>query len=276
VNMTLALITDEIRDALGDSGVPAGLITLKTRSGRVVLSDVTYLNDRLIQERAFEDDALLNQWIPYVPDGLRQAILEKRKIQLVEPEEETRPVIDAPDAVLDWIESGGDDFARRSGAVSSWAALCRSSQWRAASVTEIGASEEGRLLTSAARTYHDALAAQMRAETRKYNLFLENVYHRLESLGNRRGTIPELANFIRVLCCLRLGESERVHKHLQDLSERWADVKSLILGETPGPDWTPAFEARLGIGQVLIHPSDSHLFGSAPIFVTSDVNTKGA
>src|SRR5205085_7957360 len=39
-NMSLVLSTDEIRDAFADSGVPAGIVTAKTRSSRTVASNV--------------------------------------------------------------------------------------------------------------------------------------------------------------------------------------------------------------------------------------------
>lgn len=80
-NRQLSVSTDDVRDAFGYRGLPAGRVTVRTRGLRVVGSDVTFLHEGLIGRCLFEDsNEEFASWAASLPEALRAAVQGARSM----------------------------------------------------------------------------------------------------------------------------------------------------------------------------------------------------
>lgn len=262
-NLFLQITTDEIKDAFEDCGIPAGIFAIKISNGNVIKSDVIYANDGLIKNRTFEETDKFNQWSKYLPEDLRKSIEAKRKIHLIDERQEENLPLNIPDSIKDWLQDPRQDFEVIQKTLRSWCEACRNKYWKKAEQTEIGLHNNGKFLIEAARIYHDAIEALENYNLKKYNLFLESSYKKLNTLHTFQGVGSQIAAFIRLMCCLRLGEIEAAQKEVKSLEDYWCEVVLLLNRQFPAllGEKTNTKE-RFVIDDVVIHDRDLEFLSS--------------
>jgi hypothetical protein len=266
-NNLLRISTDEIRDAFEDCGIVTATIAVKTRTGsRIVHSDVTYANEKLIREKTLEDsDQEFNRWSRNLPDDLRSELEKIRKRHISQKRENEKLILDVPPVIKELIEDYQPDFEKIRGSVHLWVKACRRQQWQTAKNTEFGGQPSGRIVTDIVSKYHTALLALEDDKRSKYNRHLISVYHELNVIfpieNHGDGTLEGIAVFLRALCCLRLNEANRAEVEIGLLNKpRWKNILHILenkLGrQAVAATETPLPDEAFSIEDVILHERD--------------------
>jgi hypothetical protein len=264
-NFSLLLTTDEVRDALSDCGIPIGILAVKTRSSRTLKSDVVYVNEALITSHAFDiDEEEFSEWLDYLPSDLGESIKNKRRAHLLGDVQSKDLETSVPEIVEEWLTDTQQNFVVVKNSVRDFCRNCRNKHWQKAAETEVGSTVEGKIMIESVKLYNDSLEALGDNNQSKYIRCLESSYRSLKKITGSCGIVPQIASFIRLMCCLRLGEIEYAEEELPLLDgDYWLGIKSLLKHKFPGQAFEPVTTTEVfKLDDVVIHNQDLEFLNS--------------
>lgn len=261
-DLQLKISNYEIKDAFEDCKIVSGLIAVKTYGGRIVCSDIQYINDSLAAKKSDEDtDEEFDSWISTLPKHLRTELEERRKRHIfIEYESRVTPVQGIPKGLDDRLRNHKPSFNKIRQPLRVFSEACRNQKWQTAGKTKIGSNSDNvRRVTDAVRVYHTGIEALNQGRKRKYLRCVEGTYHSLNRItqDDHKTILGEVAVFLKILCCIRLDEIELANELSNLLSNYWKNIIKLIDGKIGNERQQDEVSGELFIFKdVLLHEED--------------------
>lgn len=222
-HMRLTIATVDIRDAFSDCHEVAGFLAARLRCGKVVSSNILYINDQRVIELTL--DSSYKAWCGILPPELKESLDSVRDFARLGGEG-THPIPNfwIPDPLREWIRSFKPDLNGQRQLLRDWCAAIRTEQWDSAQASVLGQEQIGNRLVEAAREYRRALARPEGSS--EYRNFLIAAFRKFDNLLTTNDLRTQLARHVRLLCCVRLNRREEFEAELEKLGPEWDRVKT--------------------------------------------------